>query len=132
MALGIHDLGGVRREAQAFFAVLVGDETKDGGDFRQGRFAGGHEGVAARDGGDLGNPGTILLAVENDLVVVELHKIGDSIRQNARQKWVVGESGSRPQRENFAAEGRTMLILVRYDKSPTGWATLREIVQPAP
>ena len=28
-------------------------------------------------------------------------------------------------------KGRTMLILIRYDKSPTGWATLREIVQPA-
>jgi ketosteroid isomerase-like protein len=32
----------------------------------------------------------------------------------------------------FLFKGRTMLILVRYDKSPTGWATLREIVQPAP
>ena len=32
----------------------------------------------------------------------------------------------------FLLRGRTMLILVRYDKSPTGWATLREIVQSAP
>jgi len=32
----------------------------------------------------------------------------------------------------FLFKGRTMLILVRYDQSPTGWATLREIVQPAP
>ena len=32
----------------------------------------------------------------------------------------------------FLFKGRTMLILVRYGKSPTGWATLREIVQPAP
>jgi ketosteroid isomerase-like protein len=32
----------------------------------------------------------------------------------------------------FLFKGRTMLILIRYDKSPTGWATLREIVQPAP
>ena len=32
----------------------------------------------------------------------------------------------------FLFKGRTMLILVRYDKSPTGWVTLREIVQPAP
>lgn len=32
----------------------------------------------------------------------------------------------------FFFKGRTMLILVRYDQSPTGWATLREIVQPAP
>jgi ketosteroid isomerase-like protein len=32
----------------------------------------------------------------------------------------------------FLFKGRTMLVLIRYDKSPTGWATLREIVQPAP
>jgi len=32
----------------------------------------------------------------------------------------------------FLFQGLTMLVLVRYDKSPTGWATLREIVQPAP
>jgi ketosteroid isomerase-like protein len=32
----------------------------------------------------------------------------------------------------FLFKGRTMLVLVRYNKSPTGWATLREIVQPAP
>lgn len=32
----------------------------------------------------------------------------------------------------FLFKGRTLLVLVRYDKSPTGWATLREIVQPAP
>jgi ketosteroid isomerase-like protein len=32
----------------------------------------------------------------------------------------------------FLFKGRTMIVLVRYDKSPTGWATLREIVQPSP
>ena len=32
----------------------------------------------------------------------------------------------------FLVKGRTMLVLVRYDQSPTGWATLREIVQPGP
>lgn len=32
----------------------------------------------------------------------------------------------------FLFNGRTMLILIRYDKSPAGGATLREIVQPAP
>ncbi|MBV9180446.1 MAG: hypothetical protein JO356_03975, partial [Acidobacteria bacterium] len=31
----------------------------------------------------------------------------------------------------FLFKGRTMLILVRYAPSPTGWATLHEIVQPA-
>jgi ketosteroid isomerase-like protein len=32
----------------------------------------------------------------------------------------------------FLVKGRTMLVLIRYDQSPTGWATLREIVQPGP
>jgi hypothetical protein len=27
--------------------------------------------------------------------------------------------------------GRSMVVYVRYPKSPTGWASIREIVQPA-
>ena len=30
----------------------------------------------------------------------------------------------------FVFRGRTLLILQRYDKSPTGWATIHEIIQP--
>ncbi|MEM7551371.1 MAG: nuclear transport factor 2 family protein [Bacteroidota bacterium] len=33
--------------------------------------------------------------------------------------------------EPFVFKGRTMVTYVRYDKSPTGWATIREIIQPA-
>ena len=33
--------------------------------------------------------------------------------------------------EPFVFRGRTMVTYVRYDKSPTGWATIREIIQPA-
>ena len=33
--------------------------------------------------------------------------------------------------EPFIFKGRTMVIYIRYDKSPTGWATIREIIQPA-
>ncbi|MEO9868953.1 hypothetical protein [Ekhidna sp.] len=33
--------------------------------------------------------------------------------------------------EEWSYEGRTMVVSVKYDKSPTGWATIREIVQPA-
>lgn len=33
--------------------------------------------------------------------------------------------------EPFIFKGRTMVTYVRYDKSPTGWATIREIIQPA-
>ncbi len=32
----------------------------------------------------------------------------------------------------FLFRGRALVILVRYEKSPTGWATLHEIIQPAP
>lgn len=31
----------------------------------------------------------------------------------------------------FLFNGRTMVTYIRYDKSPTGWATIREIIQPA-
>ncbi|MEL7118369.1 MAG: nuclear transport factor 2 family protein [Bacteroidota bacterium] len=33
--------------------------------------------------------------------------------------------------EPFVFSGRTMVTYVRYDDSPTGWATIREIIQPA-
>lgn len=32
--------------------------------------------------------------------------------------------------EPFVFRGRTLLTLQRYDKSPTGWATIHEIIQP--
>ncbi len=32
---------------------------------------------------------------------------------------------------SFVFNGRTMVTYIRYDKSPTGWATIREIIQPA-
>ncbi|MEM8902042.1 MAG: hypothetical protein AAGC85_28300 [Bacteroidota bacterium] len=30
----------------------------------------------------------------------------------------------------FIFKGRTMVTYIRYEKSPTGWATIREIIQP--
>ncbi len=32
--------------------------------------------------------------------------------------------------EPFVFRGRTLVILQRYDKSPTGWATIHEMIQP--
>ncbi|AWX44485.1 hypothetical protein HME9304_01487 [Flagellimonas maritima] len=32
--------------------------------------------------------------------------------------------------EPFIFNGRTVVTYIRYDKSPTGWATIREIIQP--
>jgi len=29
-------------------------------------------------------------------------------------------------------KGRSLVVYVRYDKSPTGWASIRELIQPAP
>ena len=31
----------------------------------------------------------------------------------------------------FLFKGRTMVTYIKYDKSPTGWASIREIIQPA-
>lgn len=33
--------------------------------------------------------------------------------------------------EPFLFKGRTMVVYVRYKESPTGWASIREIIQPA-
>lgn len=33
--------------------------------------------------------------------------------------------------ESFIFKGRTMVTYIRYANSPTGWATIREIIQPA-
>jgi ketosteroid isomerase-like protein len=33
--------------------------------------------------------------------------------------------------ESFLFKGRAMVVYVRYKKSPTGWASIREIIQPA-
>lgn len=33
--------------------------------------------------------------------------------------------------EPFVFSGRTMVTYIRYEDSPTGWATIREIIQPA-
>lgn len=33
--------------------------------------------------------------------------------------------------DSFIFKGRTMVTYVRYEESPTGWATIREIIQPA-
>jgi len=34
--------------------------------------------------------------------------------------------------EPFIFKGRSVVVYVRYKKSPTGWASIREVVQPAP
>jgi ketosteroid isomerase-like protein len=38
---------------------------------------------------------------------------------------------SKNQSEPFLFKGRAMIVYVRYKNSPTGWASIREIIQPA-
>ncbi len=38
------------------------------------------------------------------------------------------KNGNKP----FIFKGRSIVVYVRYKKSPTGWASIREVVQPAP
>ena len=65
--------------------------------------------------------------LQNDVEILSIH--GDiATEQILFSVKGTPKKGASP----FLFKGRTMLILVRYDKSPTGWATLREIVQPAP
>jgi ketosteroid isomerase-like protein len=33
---------------------------------------------------------------------------------------------------SYEFKGRTMVVYVRYAESPTGWASIRELIQPAP
>ena len=33
--------------------------------------------------------------------------------------------------EPFLFKGRAMVVYMRYEKSPTGWASIREMIQPA-
>ncbi|GAB5475408.1 MAG: hypothetical protein Mars2KO_35070 [Maribacter sp.] len=52
---------------------------------------------------------------------------GDLVIQQMRFALrLVPKNGDDP----FVFRGRTLLVLQRYDESPTGWATLHEIIQP--
>lgn len=64
--------------------------------------------------------------VEND---VESILIEDSIAIEQTKFAIKGtpKEGGEP----FIFKGRTMVTYIRYPKSPTGWATIREIIQPA-
>jgi len=79
-------------QGPAFFAALVSNEIENGAEFGQSLFARGHEWIAAGDGGNLGDPGTILLAIENDLVIVELHRVAKSTRQSKEMSETNGEN----------------------------------------
>src|SRR5690348_3614106 len=74
VALGIHYLSGISGKPLAFFAVFFLNHAKDACQFSERLFTRLHEGVATTNRGDFSNPpGAVILAVENDFVVVKLH-----------------------------------------------------------
>jgi ketosteroid isomerase-like protein len=54
-------------------------------------------------------------------------------RDTAIEQTVFTIQGS-PKRggQPFLFKGRAQIVYVRYDNSPTGWASIRELIQPAP
>jgi ketosteroid isomerase-like protein len=43
-----------------------------------------------------------------------------------------GAPAGDPAGASYEFKGRTMVVYVRYAESPTGWASIRELIQPAP
>src|SRR5262245_52078366 len=71
VALGIHDFGRVLRQRGAASPILLRNHVEDARQLRHGLFSRGHQGVTPGDGGDLGDPRAIFLAIEHDLVGAE-------------------------------------------------------------
>ncbi len=55
-----------------------------------------------------------------------IHKGDMVIKQMLFGLRLIPKNGDEP----FIFRGRTLVILQRYDESPTGWATIHEIIQP--
>lgn len=67
-----------------------------------------------------------LTFVENEVESILIH--GDlAIEQSRFSIQGTPKDGG----DSFTFAGRTMVTYIRYEDSPTGWATIREIIQPA-
>ena len=69
----MHDFSRVLRQRHPAVPMLLGDQREHLRELGQGRLARVHQRVAAAEGRDLGHPGSIVLPVEYDLVVVKAH-----------------------------------------------------------
>jgi hypothetical protein len=67
------DFGGVGRKWHAFLVIFFSDHLKNAAKLGERRLASRHQGVTARESRDFRDPGTIILTVENRLVVVQRH-----------------------------------------------------------
>ncbi len=65
--------------------------------------------------------------VEHDVESLVFH--GDSAIEMTR--FAVRGAPKTPEGKPFLFRGRAMVVYVRYAASPTGWASIREVVQPA-
>ena len=74
MALGRDDFGGVGGKWDAPFAIFFGDHLKNVAELSERGFASRHQRATASEGGDLRDPGTIILAVKDRFVVVQRHR----------------------------------------------------------
>jgi hypothetical protein len=78
----MHDFGRVLRKGLPAVLALLGDQRKYVLEFSQSRLARVHERVTASESGDLGDPRAVVLAVQNDLVIVKA--LGAIVRRVAR------------------------------------------------
>ena len=80
----MHDLGRVLRQSLTAVLMLLGDPTKYMIEFRQGCIADSHQRVANSERRDLIDKRPIVLAVQNDFVVVKTHDQLYGARQDCR------------------------------------------------
>src|SRR3984885_12127205 len=70
----MHDFRGITGQCEAFYAVLFSNNLKHASQFLQSLLARGHDGVTSLNRGDFSDPASVLLAIQDDLVVVKLHE----------------------------------------------------------
>jgi hypothetical protein len=83
----MHDFGRVLRQSLPAVLMLLGDQRKYVLEFSQGRLARVHQRVAASESRDFGYPRTVVLAVEDDLVIVKTHDQLYGARQECQRKF---------------------------------------------